>query len=325
MTESSVLQQVRALPQRPGVYIMRDVRGDVLYVGKATNLRSRVRSYFGSSRSLEPKVYALATQVTTVDHVLTRNEAEALLLEATLVKRHQPQYNVRLKDDKHYPYLKVDVQNPWPRVTITRRVESDGARYFGPYASAGSVRRTLDVVKKLFPWRSCTKTITGTDPRPCLDYYIKRCIAPCTAFCTKEEYDEVINQTILFLDGRSNEVLDHVEREMRKASDELEFERAARLRDQAESIRRVTERQQMATTTPLDADVFALARSGDEACVQVFFVRGTVVADTDSFMLDGTEDSSDAEVLSAFLAQFFESATYVPRNVLLSTRPDRRR
>jgi excinuclease ABC subunit C len=321
VTDSSVLQQVRALPQRPGVYIMRDVRGEVIYVGKATNLRSRVRSYFGSSRSLEPKVHALAELVVTVDHVLTRNEAEALLLEATLVKRHQPQYNVRLKDDKHYPYLKVDVQNPWPRVTITRRVESDGARYFGPYASAGSVRRTLDVVKKLFPWRSCTKTITGTDPRPCLDYYIKRCIAPCTAFCTKEEYDEVINQTILFLDGRSSEVLDHVEAEMRRASDALEFERAARLRDQAESIRRVTERQQMATTTPLDADVFALARSGDEACVQVFFVRGTVVADTDSFMLDGTQDATDSEVLGAFLAQFFESATYVPRYVLLSTRP----
>jgi excinuclease ABC subunit C len=321
VTDSSILQQVRALPQRPGVYIMRDARGEVIYVGKATNLRSRVRSYFGSSRSLEPKVRALAELVVTVDHVLTRNEAEALLLEATLVKRHQPQYNVRLKDDKHYPYLKVDVQNPWPRVTITRRVESDGARYFGPYASAGSVRRTLDVVKKLFPWRSCTKTITGTDPRPCLDYYIKRCIAPCTAFCTKEEYDEVINQTILFLDGRSSEVLDHVEAEMRRASDALEFERAARLRDQAESIRRVTERQQMATTTPLDADVFALARSGDEACVQVFFVRGTVVADTDSFMLDGTQDATDSEVLGAFLAQFFESATYVPRYVLLSTRP----
>ncbi|MEZ4554736.1 MAG: excinuclease ABC subunit UvrC [Dehalococcoidia bacterium] len=321
MTDSAVLQQVRALPERPGVYIMRDARGDVLYVGKATNLRSRVRSYFGSSRSLEPKVLALAQLVVTVDHVLTRNEAEALLLEATLVKRHQPQYNVRLKDDKHYPYLKVDVQNPWPRVTITRRVESDGARYFGPYASAGSVRRTLDVVKKLFPWRSCTKPITGTDPRPCLDYYIKRCIAPCTAFCTKEEYDEVVHQTVLFLDGRSREVLDHVEAEMLTASDNLEFERAARLRDQAQAIRRVTERQQMATTTPLDADVFALARSGDEACVQVFFVRGTAVADTDSFMLDGTQDASDAEVLSAFLAQFFESATYVPRNVLLSTRP----
>ncbi|MGE3857466.1 MAG: excinuclease ABC subunit UvrC [Dehalococcoidia bacterium] len=321
MPAESVLHQVHSLPERPGVYIMRDARGDVVYIGKATRLRDRVRSYFGSARSLEPKVRALAEVVRVIEHVVTRNEAEALHLEATLVKRHQPIYNVRLKDDKHYPYLKVDVQHPWPRVTITRRVEDDGARYFGPYASAGSVRRTLDVVKKLFPWRSCTKEITGTDPRPCLDYYIKRCIAPCTAYCTPEEYRDVIDETILFLEGRSDEVRRHVIAEMERASDALDFERAARLRDQAEAIRRVTERQQMATTTPLDADVFGLARHDDEACVQVFFVRGTVVADTDSFMLEGTQDASDAEVLGAFLAQFYESATYVPRTLLLSIEP----
>ncbi len=324
MTESAVLEQARALPERPGVYLMKDARGQVLYIGKARRLRSRVRSYFGSGRSMERRIHALVDQIVTLDHVVTASEADALLLEATLVKRHQPTYNVRLKDDKHYPYLKVDVQHEWPRVTITRRVEQDGARYFGPYASAGSVRRTLDVVKKLFPWRSCTKTITGTDPRPCLDYYIKRCIAPCTAYCTPEEYRAVIDQTLLFLEGRSNDVLRHVEREMGEASAGLEFERAAHLRDQAEAIRRVTERQRMATTTALDADVFALARSDDEACVQVFFVRGTVVADTDSFMLDGAReapDASDGEVLGAFLAQFFESATYVPRSVLLSHAP----
>ena len=324
MTESAVLEQARALPERPGVYLMKDARGQVLYIGKARRLRSRVRSYFGSGRSMERRIHALVEQIDTLDHVVTSNEAEALLLEATLVKRHQPVYNVRLKDDKHYPYLKVDVQEDWPRVTITRRVEQDGARYFGPYASAGSVRRTLDVVKKLFPWRSCTKTITGTDPRPCLDYYIKRCIAPCTAYCTPEEYREVIDQTLLFLEGRSSDVLKHVEQQMHEAADGLEFERAARLRDQAEAIRRVTERQRMATTNSLDADVFALARSDDEACVQVFFVRGTVVADTDSFMLDGAReapDAGDGEVLGAFLAQFYESATYVPRSVLLSQAP----
>jgi excinuclease ABC subunit C len=324
VSESAVLRQVRALPEKPGVYIMRDERGDVVYIGKARRLRDRVRSYFGSSRGLEPKVLALAQTVRTIEHLVTNTEAEALHLEATLVKRHQPIYNVRLKDDKHYPYLKVDVQNPWPRVTITRRVEDDGARYFGPYASAGSVRRTLDVVKKLFPWRSCTKEITGTDPRPCLDYYIKRCIAPCTAFCTPEEYREVIDQTILFLEGRSNEVKQHLRTEMERASDTLEFERAARLRDQLQAVERVTERQQMATTSHLDADVFALARQDDEACVQAFFVRGTVVADTDFFMLDGTKDASDREILGAFVAQFYESATYVPRTVLLSAEPDDR-
>ena len=322
MTDSAILQQVRALPERPGVYIMRDERDDVLYIGKATRLRARVRSYFGSSRALEPKVHTLAAQVRRIEHIVTRTEAEALHLEATLVKRHQPPYNVRLKDDKHYPYLKVDVQNAWPRVTITRRVEDDGARYFGPYASAGSVRKSLDVAKKLFPWRSCTKEITGHDARPCLDYYIKRCIAPCTSFCTPEEYAEVISETILFLEGRSNEVLERVETDMQAASDRLDFERAARLRDQSRAIRTVTERQQMASTTPLDADVFALAREGDEACVQAFFVRGTQVADTDSFTLDGTADESDAAVLGAFLAQFYEGATYVPRHVLLPRHPE---
>ena len=316
------MQQARALPERPGVYIMKNERAEVIYVGKAKRLRSRVRSYFGSGRSLEPKVRALVDQIETLDHVVTANEAEAMMLEATLVKRHQPVYNVRLKDDKHYPYLKVDVQHDWPRVTITRRVEEDGARYFGPYASAGSVRRTLDVVKKLFPWRSCSKEITGDDPRPCLDYYIKRCIAPCTSYCTEDEYRGVIDQTLLFLEGRSREVLRGVEDEMREAADDLEFERAARLRDQAQAIRSVTERQRMATTSTLDADVFALAREGDEACVHVFFVRGTVVADTDSFTLDGADDdATDAEVLGAFLAQFFESATYIPRTVLLSHAP----
>ena len=324
MPNNQILHQVRTLPEKPGVYIMRDAADDVIYIGKATNLRSRVQSYFGSSRSLEPKVRALAERARKIEHVVTRNEAEALHLEATLVKRHQPVHNVRLKDDKHYPYLKIDVQNQWPRVTITRRVETDGARYFGPYASAGSVRRTLSVVKKLFPWRSCTKEITGTDPRPCLDYFIQRCIAPCTAYCTKEEYDEVIAETILFLEGRSDEVLKRVTADMQQASDDLSFERAARLRDQAEAIRRVTERQQMASTKPMDADVFALARQDDETCVQAFFVRGTVVADTDSFMLHGTGNVSDGEVLEAFLAQFYESATYVPRTLLLSTVPDDR-
>ncbi len=322
MTDAGVLSQVRTLPTSPGVYLMRDASGEVIYVGKAKQLRTRVRSYFGSSRSLEPRMRTLAEQVLTIDHVVTRSEAEALLLEATLIKRHQPPYNVRLKDDKRYPYLKVDVGSPWPRVTITRRVENDGARYFGPYASAGSVRRTLDVVKKLFPWRSCTKTITGSDPRPCLDYYIKRCVAPCTGYCSADEYHEVIRQTVLFLEGRSSEVVARLREEMAEAAEGLQFERAARVRDQIESIERVTgERRQMATTTALDADVFALAREGDEACVQVFFARGTVVADTDSFTLDGTSEAGDPEVLGAFLAQYYESATYVPRTVLLSTEP----
>ena len=309
--------QLRALPARPGVYIMRDAQGDVIYVGKAANLRSRVRSYFGAPHSLETKTRNLANSVADFDYIVTGNAQEALHLEATLVKRHQPLFNIRLKDDKHYPYLKVDLNDPWPRVYITRRVESDGARYFGPYASASSVRTTLDIVKKLFPWRSCTKTITGKDPRPCLDYYIHRCIAPCTSYCTREEYDQVIRQTILFLEGRTEEVVRDLRARMEEAAGALRFERAASLRDQIRAIERVSEKQLTAYTRPVDEDVFGLARADAEACVQVFFIRGTKMIGADHFTLDGTQEEADAEVMGSFVKQFYESATYVPRRIVL--------
>jgi len=310
-------QQLAALPAKPGVYIMRDAEGRVIYVGKAARLRDRVRSYFGSPRSLEPKTRALSEAIADFDFVVTTTEQEALHLEATLVKRHQPFFNVRLKDDKHYPYLKVDLGDAWPRVYITRRVEKDGGRYFGPYASAGSVRTTLDIVNKLFPWRSCTKAITGVDPRPCLDYYIHRCIGPCAGLCTKEEYDEVIRQVILFLEGRTDEVVRGLRRQMEDAAERLDFERAALLRDQIAAIERVGERQITASTRPADEDVFALARSGNEATVQVLFIRGTRMVGSDHFSLDGAKDESDAEVMASFLRQFYEAATYIPREVVL--------
>jgi len=209
--------------------------------------------------------------------------------------------------------------DPWPRIYITRRVAKDGGRYFGPFANAGSVRRTLDLVNKLFPWRSCTKTITGTDPRPCLDYYINRCIAPCTAYCTKEEYDEVIRQVILFLEGKTDEVVRQLKREMAEASEGMDYERAARLRDQLQSIERVTERQTVASTRPADEDVFGLARGDVDAVVQVMFIRGTRMTGTDSFTMAGAKDESDADVMASFIGQFYESATYVPRRVVVPT------
>lgn len=296
---------------------MRDAEGRVIYVGAATNLRNRVRSYFGSPSSMEPKTRALSEAIADFDFIVTSTPQEALHLEATLVKRHQPFFNIRLKDDKHYPYLKVDLEDPWPRVYITRRVERDGARYFGPYASASAVRTTLDIVKKLFPWRSCTKTITGADPRPCLDYYIKRCIAPCTGYCTKEEYDQVIRQVILFLEGKTKEVVDGLRRQMEEASERLEFERAAFLRDQIKAIEAVSEKQVTASTKPADEDVFGLARADGEAMVQVLFVRGTKMVGADSFSVDGSAGESDADVMGGFLKQFYESSTYIPRTVVV--------
>jgi excinuclease ABC subunit C len=317
VTSTRFAEQLARVPTGPGVYIMRGADGAVIYVGKAANLRNRVRSYFGSPASMEGKTRALSESIADFEYVVTHTEQEALHLEAELVKRHQPFFNIRLKDDKHYPYLKVDLADPWPRVYITRRVEKDGGRYFGPYANAGSVRRTLDIVNKLFPWRSCTKTITGTDPRPCLDYYINRCIAPCTSYCTKEEYDEVINQVILFLEGRTEEVVRGLRRQMRAESKAMQFERAARIRDQVQAVERVTERQAVASTKPADEDIFGLARGDDEAVVQVLFVRGTRMVGVDSFTLDGTKDETDGDVMASFIQQFYESATYVPRRVIV--------
>ena len=328
MASSTISEKIRkqlaALPARPGVYIMRNAKGEVIYVGKAAKLNNRVRSYFGSPHMMEPKTRALREHIEDFEYIVVGNAGEALILEATLIKRHQPFFNIRLKDDKRYPYLKVDVQNPWPRVYITRRIEKDGARYFGPYASAGSVRATLDLTKKLFPWRSCTKEITGKDARPCLDYYIKRCIAPCTAFCTKEEYDEVIEDVILFLEGKSDDVMRRLRQQMQSAAERMEYERAAQVRDQLKSIERTVERQMVSTTRKEDVDIFGIARDGDTACVQVFFVRGTQMIGRDTFALEGVRDESESAVLTNFLLQYYEGAQYVPKLVAIPTDPEDR-
>ncbi len=314
--------QVAAMPARPGVYTFRDANDRVIYIGKAANLKSRVRSYFGSPRSLEGKTRVLARRIAGLEYVTTHTEQDALHLEATLVKRHQPFFNVRLKDDKHYPYLKIDVDEPWPRVTITRRVARDGSRYFGPYASAKSVRTTLDLVKKLFPWRSCDKVITGSDPRPCLEYYIRRCIAPCTSFCTPDEYREVIDQTMLFLDGKSETVVKQLKTAMTDAAEELNFERAAQLRDQIGAVERVTETQLTADTSAAEIDVFGLAVDGDEAVVQVLFIRGQKMAGSDHFTLAGVKDESTGSVIASFLRQHYESGLQPPRLVLIPAQID---
>ena len=317
MSSEELRAQVAAVPAKPGVYTFRGGDGAVIYVGKAANLKSRVRSYFGSPRSLEGKTRVLAGRIASVEYVTTQTEQDALHLEATLVKRHQPFFNVRLKDDKHYPYLKIDVDSAWPRVTITRRVQKDGARYFGPYASAKSVRTSLDLVKKLFPWRSCDKEITGEDPRPCLDYYIKRCIAPCTSYCTEGEYRAVIDQTILFLEGRSGQLVSDLKAEMGEAAAAMEFERAAHLRDQISAVEKVTEQQLTADASASEIDAFGLAADGDEAVVQVLFIRGQKMTGSDHFALAGVKDEAPADVLSSFLRQYYEGAVQVPKLVLI--------
>jgi len=314
-----VEQRLQQTPERPGVYMMKDARGNVLYVGKASVLRNRVRTYFGSPSSQIPKIRRMMGHVHDFEYIVTDSEAEALILENTLIKRYKPRYNARLKDDKTYPFLKIDLNEEYPRVTITRRVAKDGARYFGPFATAGSVRKTMDLVKRLFPYRSCTKTITGTDPRPCLEYYINRCIAPCTGFAGHEEYAKVIQQVILFMEGDTEAVTTDLKTNMNLAAEKLEFERAAVLRDRIRSVEKVAEEQRIKVDSNRisDMDVMALAQGTNESWVEVFFVRHNKLIGRDHFFMQGTEDDSPSHVLGQFLKQYYQSASVIPPRIMI--------
>ena len=322
MPTLSIADQVKATPTKPGVYIFRDASGKVIYVGKAAGLRSRVRSYFADSSTLTLKGRHLAARIAQYEYVVTDSEGEALILENTLIKRYKPKYNVRLKDDKTYPYIKIDLEEEFPRVYFTRRRDDErGARYFGPFASASSVRRTLDLIKKLFPYRSCTKNITGTDPRPCLDFYIHRCVGPCIGAASKDEYRQVIDQVILFLEGKHETIVKDLSASMHQAAERLEFERAAALRDQVRAIDRVSQTQKVHSLHLKDEDYIALSRGQDEAWIEIFFVRAGKTVGRDHFIMEGTQDEGDAAIMAGFIKQFYDSASYIPPLLLLQHAP----
>jgi len=312
-------QRLRVTPESPGVYLMKDVRGNVLYVGKASVLSNRLRTYFGASTNLPNKIRRMLAQLDDFECIVTDSEAEALILENTLIKRYRPRYNARLKDDKTYPFLKIDTNEEFPRVYITRKVAKDGARYFGPFATAGAVRQTMDLIKKLFPYRSCTKRITGTDPRPCLEFYINRCVAPCTGFATKEEYHRVIQQVTLFMEGDTDSVTKDLRQNMELAAERLDFERAAVLRDRIRSVEKVADEQRIKVDSNLvkDMDVIALAQGNNEAWVQIFFIRHNKLVGSDHFFMEGTQDEPPQLVLGQFIKQFYETALKIPPRILL--------
>ena len=312
-----IAEQINQLPTSPGVYLLKDAEGNILYVGKAANLRHRVRSYFGTGQKLPPKLKRMVARVSDLDFFVTASEQEALILELNLIKRHRPRYNVRLKDDKTFPYLKINPNEDWPRVYITRRLEQDEGRYFGPFASAKSVRQTLKTIKRIFPFRSCSKPVTGTDSRPCLWYYVGKCLAPCIGAISKEEYAEVIKQVILFLEGKRGRVVQELESQMSKAAEALEFERAALLRDQIQAIHEVIEGQRIATTVRGEQDVIALAEDKDQAHVQVFFIRNSKLIGRESFVLQGTRSEEPPQIMTSFIKQFYDSAPYIPSLLLL--------
>jgi excinuclease ABC subunit C len=310
-------EQLKALPVKPGVYLFKDSQDKVIYVGKATSLRHRVKAYFSPSTNLSPKHQRLVARISDFESIVADSEQEALILECNLIKKFRPSYNVRLKDDKTFPYLKIDLKNDWPSVRITRHFHKNGDRYFGPFASAGSLRQTMRLIKKIFPFRSCTKNITGKDLKPCLEYHIHRCLGPCTGTISKEEYNEVIKQVILFLEGKQELVLRDLRQKMERASQQLQFEKAALLRDQIQALERVIEGQRIAITVRGDHDTIALAQTKDIAYVEIFFIRNNKLIGRDYILLDGIHDEEPSQIMTSFVKQYYASATSIPPLILL--------
>ena len=315
---------LKKLPDRPGVYLMRDARGDVVYVGKAQSLRSRVRSYWQKGAGLGPleghRVRAVIDKIVDVEYTLTDSVSEALLLEANLIKRFRPRFNVRLKDDKSYPYIKITMADDFPRVERTRKLVQDGSRYFGPYASASSVDESMNLVRRLFPFRTCTIDIKDGEralARPCLLYHIKRCQGPCIQAVSKDDYGAQIQQIELFLEGRQESVVQALGREMRAASDRTDYEGAAVLRDKIRAIERTMESQKMAAFKRTELDLLGLARQDNQAAIQLFAIRGGKMIGRDVFLLDAAREAPDVEVLSSFLLQYYARATSLPPQVLV--------
>ena len=309
---------LNTLPAKPGCYLMKNAEGKIIYVGKAISLKNRVRSYFHADSSHEPKTRRLVREIADLEWILVGSELEALILEMNLIKKHRPKYNVRLKDDKRYPYIKIHWNEPFPKVTVTRQMIEDGARYFGPYTSAWAVYQTLDVLRRIFPYLTCDREITGQDKRACLYYDIKLCNAPCIGAVNQAGYRQMISDLMSFLGGHSEEILSRLEADMQKASEEMLFERAAALRDKLKAVQSIVERQKIVFASDyLDSDVLAMARQDGEACVQIFFIRGGKLIGREYFILEGTEDTADTEVMGEFVKQFYTEAATIPQQVML--------
>jgi excinuclease ABC subunit C len=313
----TVLEQIKHLPARPGCYLYRDLEGAMLYVGKAINLRSRVRSYFQESARHGPRISRLVSKVATIETIVVDSEVEALVLECNLIKKHRPPYNVRLRDDKSYPYITI-TNEKFPRVLFTRKVKRDGARYFGPFTSAYNVRDTLQLLHKTFPLIPCGKSWSGRDEqRPCLYFHLGRCLAPCAGLADPDEYRGVVARVEKFLQGKEEGILEDLRGEMEEAVEALEFERAAKLRDQILGIQGLLERQKVLTTDPVDQDVVAVVKDERGAAIQMLYIRGGKLIGQRQFMLDGAASVSPSEAVQEFVKQYYADAPEVPREVLL--------
>ena len=314
-----IQEELKKLPAKPGVYLMHNTKDEIIYVGKAIKLCNRVRQYFQDSRNLSVKIQHMVKNVAYFEYIITDSELEALVLENNLIKEHHPKYNTKLKDDKGYPYIKVTVNEEFPRIMLARKMKADGGKYFGPYTSAGAVNDTIELLRKIFKIRTCNRRLpkdTGKD-RPCLYYQIKQCDAPCQGYISKEEYAKQIEETIKFLNGNYKQVAKMLQEKMQKASDELEFEQAMEYRDLLKSIERIMDRQKINTYAFEDRDIIAMAQDDKDVVVSIFFIRQGKLLGREHFHMEADEESSKEEVLGAFVKQFYAGTPYLPGEIFL--------
>lgn len=323
MSAEALKKKLDGLPQKPGVYIMKDKAERIIYVGKAVKLRNRVRSYFKTARHQHPKTEVLVSKIYDFDYIVTSTEVEALLLENNLIKEHKPKYNILLKDDKTYPYIKVSVDEPFPRFSVTRKREQDKARYYGPFAQASAMHEVMRLIKHMFPLRQCEGEIRpGTVRRPCLNYQLGRCLAPCAGYVSEEDYKAIVDQAMLLLEGRVDRLVKELGAQMKKASEDMLFEKAAILRDRIKSVELVGALQKIVMAPGDDADALGIARNLADTCVAVITVRDGRVIGKAHFFLEGAGEATDGEALSAFMKQYYMSSTMVPPAISLPVEPD---
>ena len=319
MENFNIQEELKKLPGKPGVYLMHDEKDAIIYVGKAISLKNRVRQYFQSSRNKGAKIEQMVTHISRFEYIVTDSELEALVLECNLIKEHRPKYNTMLMDDKTYPFIKVTVNEPFPRVMMARRMKKDKAKYFGPYTSAGAVKDTIELIRKLYHIRSCNRSIPKDigKERPCLNYHIHQCYAPCQGYISREEYRKSIDEVVRFLNGNYDPILKELEEKMLDASENLEFEKAIEYRELLASVQKIAQKQKITDTAGDDRDIIAMASEGEDAVVQVFFIRGGRLIGRDHFYLKIAENDTKSEILSSFIKQFYAGTPYIPAELML--------
>ena len=316
-------EELKKLPDLPGVYLMKDDTGHIIYVGKAINLKNRVRQYFQNSKNHSIKVKKMVQHIASFEYIITRSEVEALVLECNLIKKFDPKYNIRLKDDKTYPYIKINIQDAFPRMTIVRQMKKDGARYFGPYTNVNAMWEIVDIIKNTWPMRTCSRNLPRDigKERACLNYHIGKCLAPCEGKINQEDYKKMIDEVLNFLSGKYKEVIKKLQEDMLLASEDLQFEKAAQLRDQIMAIEKIEQKQTATLSSMLDQDVIAFAKNPEDTLIQVYFVRQGKLVGREHFYLQGTEDETIEEIFRDFVVQFYANATFIPKELVIERVP----